>query len=147
MNYKETADYIQRESGINVFKNTRQREYVEYRALYNYILYKMRGLSLAQVAQTYIDNGKSYNHATVIHSLKMFDVYKRYNHRLLPLLEKMCVELYGSIDNELAFIKNTLSDLPSTGVIQISDFIKQIIKKQEDENTKDIEVQAEAVEA
>lgn len=147
MNYKETADYIQRESGIDVFKNTRQREYVEYRALYNYILYKMRGLSLAQVAQTYIDNGKSYNHATVIHSLKMFDVYKRYNHRLLPLLEKMCVELYGSIDNELAFIKNTLADLPSTGVIQISDFIKQIIKKQEDENTKNIEVQAEAVEA
>lgn len=147
MNYKETADYIQRESGINVFKNTRQREYVEYRALYNYILYKMRGLSLAQVAQTYIDNGKSYNHATVIHSLKMFDVYKRYNHRLLPLLEKMCVELYGSIDNELAFIKNTLGDLASTDVVQISDLIKQIIKKQEDENTKNIELQAELVKA
>ena len=59
----------------------------------------------------------------------------------------MCVELYGSLDNELAFIKNTLADLPSTDVLKISDIIKQIIKKQEDENTKNIEVQAEAVEA
>lgn len=145
--YTETAEYIKTATGIDVFKNTRQREYVEYRALYNYILYKIKGLSLIQIVRIYQENGKPYNHATVLHSLKMFDIYKTYNHKLLPVLDELCYELYGSLDNEIAYIKNSISEMSSGQIIQVSDMIKEMLKPSIDENTKNIEVQAELVKA
>lgn len=145
--YTETAEYIKTATGIDVFKNTRQREYVEYRALYNYILYKIKGLSLMKIVRIYQENGKPYNHATVLHSLKMFDIYKTYNHRLLPVLDELCYELYGSLDNEIAYIKNSISEMSSGQIIQISDMIKEMLKPSIDEYTKNIEVQAELVKA
>lgn len=145
--YTETAEYIKKATGIDIFKKTRQREYVEYRALYNYILYKIKGLSLMQIVRIYQDNGKPYNHATVLHSLKMFDIYKTYNHKLLPVLDELCYELYGSLDNEIAYIKNSISEMSSGQIIQVSDMIKEMLKPSVDENTKNIKVQAELVEA
>jgi len=145
--YTETAEYIKKATGIDIFKKTRQREYVEYRALYNYILYKIKGLSLMQIVRIYQDNGKPYNHATVLHSLKMFDIYKTYNHKLLPVLDELCYELYGSLDNEIAYIKNSISEMSSGQIIQVSDMIKEMLKPSIDENTKNIKVQAELIEA
>lgn len=145
--YTETAEYIKKATGIDIFKKTRQREYVEYRALYNYILYKIKGLSLMQIVRIYQDNGKPYNHATVLHSLKMFDIYKTYNHKLLPVLDELCYELYGSLDNEIAYIKNSISAMSSGQIIQVSDMIKEMLKPSIDENTKNIKVQAELIEA
>jgi len=145
--YTETAEYIKKATGIDIFKKTRQREYVEYRALYNYILYKIKGLSLMQIVRIYQDNGKPYNHATVLHSLKMFDIYKTYNHKLLPVLDELCYELYGSLDNEIAYIKNSISEMSSGQIIQVSDMIKEMLKPSIDENTKNIKVQAEFIEA
>jgi len=145
--YTETAEYIKKATGIDIFKKTRQREYVEYRALYNYILYKIKGLSLMQIVRIYQDNGKPYNHATVLHSLKMFDIYKSYNHRLIPVLDELCYQFYGSLDNEIAYIKNSISEMSSGQIIQVSDMIKEMLKPSIDENTKNIKVQAELVEA
>jgi hypothetical protein len=74
-------DYIKKRikdiADINVNKDTRQREIVEYRALYCFLVRKYTNQSLPQIAKTL-----KRNHATIIHSLKCFEMYERYNEKL-----------------------------------------------------------------
>tara|TARA_R110000868_G_scaffold97547_1_gene268217 strand:+ start:6300 stop:6749 length:450 start_codon:yes stop_codon:yes gene_type:complete len=146
--YLETAAFIKKSSGVDVFKNTRVRRYVEFRALYNYVLYNIMEKGLTAIRDLYIENGKPYDHATVLHSLKMFDVYKKYNPKILPLLDEISFELYNTHDNKLTFIKNSVKNMDSKEVRSVADFIKIIVKnKIQDEAKKNSEVPAEPIKA
>ena len=74
-------DYIKRRikdiTNINIGKRTRKREIVEYRALYCFLVRKYSNQSLNEIG----DSIKK-NHATVIHSLKNYEMYERYNDKI-----------------------------------------------------------------
>lgn len=143
----EMAILIKEVTGIDVFKNSRKRECVEYRALYNYILSKVMGKSLTWIRDNYRYHGKDYDHATVIHSLKMFDVYKRYNENFLPLFNQLCANK-NSVTERIAFIDTALKNMSKENVVKVGDLVNKLLNQNVIyEAAKNIEVQAERVEA
>ena len=72
-------------SGLDIFKNTRQRKYVEMRALLSYMLCEDLNMGWSRISQFYQDNGKPMNHATVIHAVKNYPVYRQHNKQLQKL--------------------------------------------------------------
>jgi len=72
-------------SGLDIFKNSSQRRYVEMRALLSYMLREDLYMGWSRIAQFYQDNGKSMNHATVIHAVKNYPVYRKHNKQLQKL--------------------------------------------------------------
>ena len=72
-------------TGLDVFKETRDREYVETRALLNTMLHDDIGMGWSRIAEFYKGNGKKMNHATVMHSVKNYPIYKQHNNKLQKL--------------------------------------------------------------
>ena len=69
-------------SGIDVFKNTRKREYIEMRSLLTFILRHHCNMRVTEIRDFYESKGKNYDHATALHSLKSFETHRRYNTKL-----------------------------------------------------------------
>ena len=66
-------------SGLDIFKNTRKREYVEARALLIHILtYEFR-MGRTAIAEYVTRKGYNLNHTSIVHSLRMFDAYMRFS--------------------------------------------------------------------
>ena len=69
-------------SGINVFENSRKRKYIEMRSLLTFMLRHHCDMKFKDIRDFYEANGKSYDHATAIYSLKAFEMHRRYNEKL-----------------------------------------------------------------
>lgn len=69
-------------SGIDVFKNTRKREYIEMRSLLTFMLRHHCNMKFKEIRDFYESNGKNYDHATALHSLKSFETHRRYNPKI-----------------------------------------------------------------
>lgn len=78
-------DLLIKESGIDITKRTRHRNVIELRSLFYNIVKEVSPIS------TYSAIGRSVgvNHATVLHSLQMFDVYSKYNKGLNKLKDNI----------------------------------------------------------
>jgi len=76
-------------SNVNVFENSRASKVVEVRSLLNKILYDFKNMTLAQIRDFYRNTGKPMDHATVLHSLKNFNMYRRYNPKLNEYFDEM----------------------------------------------------------
>jgi len=64
---------------LDIFKQTRVREYVEARALLMFVFYKYLGMTKSGIAEWFKENGKPMNHATVIHHLNDWDMTVKFN--------------------------------------------------------------------
>ena len=73
------ANQINKLAGLNIFNNTRKREYIEARSLFCLICYRYLKLTYEKIAIYLINKGKSSDHATVLHALKSYDIYSKYN--------------------------------------------------------------------
>ena len=71
-------------SGVDVFENCRKRKFVEMRSLLTFMLRHHCNMKFTDIRDFYKSNGKSYDHATAIYSLRAFEMHRRYN----PLLDK-----------------------------------------------------------
>ena len=81
-NLNEITDKIIKMSGLDIFKNTRVREYVELRSFACYIFRNNMHITLADIAKFFRSKGKSMDHATVIHAVKKYPIYIKNNNRL-----------------------------------------------------------------
>jgi hypothetical protein len=70
---------------LDIFKNTRKREFVEARALVVYLLRAKLFMRWIHIAKYFNENGKSMDHSTCIHLYKMYPNYKFYNEKLSTL--------------------------------------------------------------
>ena len=84
---KEIAEELNLIAKLDVFRITRRREYVEARSLLNYILYNYKRMTLSKITEFYNNNGWNINHATIIHSMRSFDLHKKCNPVLVIWLE------------------------------------------------------------
>lgn len=85
MNMKEAnkiAKNIIDISGIDVFNNSRKREYIEMRSLLTFMLRHHCNMTFHEIKDFYQSKGKNYDHATALHSLKSFETHRRYNRNL-----------------------------------------------------------------
>ena len=128
---KKIAKKINKLSGIDVFKNTRKTNYVEARSLLGFILKNYEKMTLYQIRDFYIENGKSMNHATVIHSIKNFQVFKNYEPQLIDWLNIISEDL-EVFNNEAKreLIKLKLNYISNKDVDELSLTIDAMAKKE-----------------
>ena len=101
--------------GINIFENTRKKDYVESRSLVVFLLREKLLMRWVNIAKYFEENGKNMNHASVIHLYKMYPIYKKYNKKL-PVIEDLFTfksQLnYDEID-KFHFLESKYKDLKS----------------------------------
>jgi regulator of replication initiation timing len=71
---KTIKDAVQEVTGLKINKKTRQREYVMARCLYYHFARELTNRPFAEIGAV-----TNHNHATVIHSLKSFDVHYKFD--------------------------------------------------------------------
>lgn len=79
--------------GVDINKNTRNRYYINGRAIYYHILRDELGMSYSSIGITL---GK--DHATVMHSLRDFDFHVEHDHAL-RVLYKNCIDAINDSTN------------------------------------------------
>ena len=78
-------DIIKLETDTNINLRTRKREIVEIRSLYCSILKQLKPNKTYQS----IGNSIELNHATIIHAVRMYDIYEKSNPELKRLRNKI----------------------------------------------------------
>jgi hypothetical protein len=141
------ARQINRLAGLNIFENTRKREYIEARSLFCLISYRIAKQTYANIARFFEQNGKSSDHATVLHSLKNYEIYSRYN----PNLEIWFNEIIENIKDQtktqkIELLYHKIKHLSKNNLTILSDFITDINEEQHeqkfaDEYVKDYETE------
>tara|TARA_R110000751_G_scaffold303300_1_gene417900 strand:+ start:246 stop:665 length:420 start_codon:yes stop_codon:yes gene_type:complete len=120
-----TPNQIAREVGrlskLDLFKTTRQREYIDARSLLNFILYKYKKMGFTKIKEFYGNNNWKINHATLIHSIKHFEIYKTYNNNLTVWLEHI-VDNINKMDNftKREYIKGKINHLSNKDIDEIT---------------------------
>lgn len=112
------AKRINKLSDVNVFENSRSSKVVEVRSLLNKILYDFKNMTLAQIRDFYRNTGKPMDHATVLHSLKNFNMYRRYNPKLNEYFDEMIkqyelstkYEKRNSIEHKIKYLSDDSLD-------------------------------------
>ena len=69
-------------SGLDVFDNTRKKEYIQMRSLLTFMLRHHCNMKFTEIRDFYESNGKNYDHATAIHSLRSFETNRKQNPKL-----------------------------------------------------------------
>ena len=151
LHIKKIKELVKQEYGYDVDSPTRKREVVEARAMFYSVLKNFTNLTLTGIARTV-----NKNHATVLHGLKNFDLWKKQNkylefafrnvvHRLETLdevenyvdvmelrreLVKTKMDLYelNAKKEKINFMYELLKDLPMDKIEDIKSRIKLILK-------------------
>lgn len=122
---KKIGDSVKEMSGIDIFDNTRSRAHVELRALVCYILREKMGMRWTNISLYFKSEGKTMHHATAIHSVKMYPIYRKYNNDLQEL--ERCFNFkselqYDEID-KLHYLQGKFDNLESK-YIKLQESIK-----------------------
>tara|TARA_R100001163_G_scaffold8902_2_gene8651 strand:+ start:6184 stop:6597 length:414 start_codon:yes stop_codon:yes gene_type:complete len=130
------AKRINKMTKVDVFDNTRKSKVVEARSLLVFILYKYEKMKLQNIASFLEENGKSSDHSSVLHALRMFEIYLKGNKRLgqrLTMLTKNIRDVDNIAKKEFIKLKvNYLSDKSIDKMVALVDTMEQ---KELNENT------------
>jgi hypothetical protein len=132
----DIATHISNLAEVNPFENTRQREYVEARALICLIFYKYLNISLTKIARFFQSNGKHMNHATVLYMIKNYDTYKFYNKNLDKWLDMVINEIddVGN-ENKRTLIIHRIKYLTTKDIDELAlyteDMYNKVLQKEE----------------
>jgi len=74
---EEVSELLIALSGMDIYKQTRETEYVEHRALLCHLLRNKLDMRWVSISDFIKSKGKSYDHATAIHANKMYPIYKQ----------------------------------------------------------------------
>ena len=116
-------------SESNLFKESRERSIIEHRALLCYLLRNNLKMTFDGIAKFMIENGKSYDHSTVIHAVNMYPTYRKYNKKLYEL-EKLFV-VYNEIEYEEISAMQLIMKRNSELEAEHYELIKKIGKQKE----------------
>ena len=78
----EIAEKIIQLSGLNIFDKSRKQEIVEMRSLFFYILKDKVKMGWSEISRYFEDSERPINHATIIHSYKNYELYKKTNKKM-----------------------------------------------------------------
>lgn len=134
---QELAKTIQRLTNINPFAKGRKQQVIEIRSLFNVILFKYLNFTLCKIRDIHQDNGlKTYHHATVLHSLNNFPMYKKYNKQLDIFLSDI-TQNYSSFDRDakIKAIQYKIEFLSNKTLMYISEYVNDMFLQESEENT------------
>ena len=131
------ADQIKELSGLDIYKNTRQREYVEARSLLIFLMYNTLNFRLSEIEQFFVSRGKHYNHATVLYALKNFNSYRQFNKNITLWLNKITNKDTSVIQKTSVILEN-IKALRGDEINILYNIVQEMYKRQIE--TNDIEV-------
>lgn len=131
------AEQIKELSGLDIYKNTRQREYVEARSLLIFLMYNTLNFRLSEIEQFFVSRGKHYNHATVLYALKNFNSYRQFNKNITLWLNKITNKDTSVIQKTSVIIEN-IKALRGEDIHILYNIVEEMYKRQIE--TNDIEV-------
>jgi len=111
----DIGDKIKKLSKLNIYDNTRKRPYVENRALVCYLLREKLNMRWKDIAAFFCSQGKNMDHATAMHLVKMFPIYKRDNKNLVEFEKTFVFNTripYDKIDR-FNYLENKYNSLES----------------------------------
>ena len=76
------SEQLQELSGLNPFRHTRKREYIDVRATLAFLLRNNLDFTFNGIAKYFKLKGKPYDHATALYAVQNFDVYRMYNRNI-----------------------------------------------------------------
>jgi hypothetical protein len=124
MNLQKSINDFNFEFNLDIFKHTRKREYVEARAVFYYYLHKYCRMRLTDIVKE-VEHATGWkpNHATILHAIKNYPIYTRFNKDLetkfLGYLDSV-----GGYNNRVAFIQNALLKLDEDNVNAVYDIVQ-----------------------
>jgi|TARA_R110002126_G_scaffold73076_1_gene182352 hypothetical protein len=105
MNFnKKIANNLSEISKLNPFENSRKREIIEIRSALIKILREYQEMTLNEIARFFINNNRYMDHSTVLHSLKNYEIYIKYNPKLKKWHDFIVDSLFESGDYNESFI-------------------------------------------
>ena len=109
----EIANKIIELSGINIFEDSRKKNIVEMRSLLIYILREKLGMRWVNIALFLKSNNKPVNHATLIHSVKNFEMYKKDNKQIQEIYNIFSFKSNLGVDeiDRIHYLENKCSTL------------------------------------
>lgn len=124
------AQQVNKLSGLDVFENTRQREHVEARSLVCFVLRKYLGIGLSRIAKFFKENGKNMHHATALHLIRNYDIYKLYNKNLEKWLDMIINDIddVGN-ENKRILIKHRIKYLTNKDIDDLALYTEDMYNK------------------
>lgn len=119
---------IKKESGIDLFRNTRKREYTETRALFSYFLRNYFGYKLHEIVEIYRKNGYTTHHATILYAVRNYkEVYLPFSRILKDLDEKMYIKFGNHNEVKLRTLKMRVDSIPEERLDEAKRLIEELI--------------------
>lgn len=122
-------DIIKLETDTNINQRTRKREVVEIRSLYCSILKQLKPKKTLQSIGESID----LNHATIIHAVRMYDIYEKSNPELKRLRNKILSNFIQVEQSENTDEENEIYNLRFENV-SLTNELKELKEKPQYEN-------------
>jgi hypothetical protein len=127
---RNLIDEIEALSQLSIFENTRRREIVEIRSLFYTVLRKFYRFSLREIMEIGEEYGYFITHASVIHSLKSFEVYKTYNKNLEEWFHAIIIDLEDDVAmSRIDYIKPKLKYLSEENLLKLSTVVKEMYEE------------------
>lgn len=115
---------------LDVFSNTRKREYVEARALLMKVLSKYFNYRLRDIQRVFSEYGYPVTHATIIHGLKSFDMYLNYSPDLKEWYHAIVLDLSADVGAaRIDFIIPKLKYLSDDDLLKLSNLVKEMYEE------------------
>lgn len=125
---KRLIQDLKQESGIDLFKNTNKRKYVEVRALFSYFLRFYFGYKLHEIVEVYKKNGFSTHHATILYANKNYkDVYLPFSRVLRDLDVKLSIKYGNHQETKLRYLKMQIDSLSDDKLNEAKRLIEELI--------------------
>ena len=112
---------------LDVFKNTRKREYVEARSLLMTVLKRYFKYRLMDIEEVFKQFGYPVTHATIIHGLKSFDMYLSYSEDLKEWYHAIVLDLSNDVgEARIDFIIHELKYLSDDNLLVLPNQVKEM---------------------
>ena len=117
-------------SGYKVFEKTRRREIVEIRSLLYTVLKKFYRFTLREIQDLAQEYNYYVTHASVIHSLKSFEVYSKYSPHILEWYHAVVIDLEEDLAAQrIDYIKPKLKYLSDDDLLKLSTIVKEMYEE------------------
>tara|TARA_B100001094_G_scaffold173608_1_gene167911 strand:+ start:1384 stop:1827 length:444 start_codon:yes stop_codon:yes gene_type:complete len=117
-------------SGYRVFENTRRREVVEIRSLLYTVLKKFYRFTLREIQELAQEYNYKITHASVIHSIKSFEVYSKYSPHILDWYHAVVIDLEEDLAAQrIDYIKPKLKYLSDDDLLKLSTIVKEMYEE------------------
>lgn len=124
-------------SGIDVFDDTRKREHIEMRSLLTFILRHHCNMKFKEIKEFYESNGKNYDHATAIHSLRSFETNRKYNPKLNKYFDIVLLRVRNKSKLRKALLTHIIDNTKAKDLKILLNIVDKLNLKDGKEQTKE----------